>query len=69
MSQMKDLPPGSRIEVEVYLIIPGDRYPTQGSTILTTGPTETISFLAAGDPVQRGAYEVLEKIWPQAIDK
>jgi len=69
LGELKPLPPGSKIEVEIHIILPDRKLPISGSTILTSETTKPILFASAGDPVQRGAYEVLATIWPQSLDK
>lgn len=58
-----NLPGEAEIEIQVYIKIPGSRYPLVGTTVLTSERKE-IEFKYAADPVQRGAYEVLDRIWP-----
>jgi hypothetical protein len=62
-----DLPQGTKIEITLYIKVPGARTPYTGTTVLTS-ERPSVQFKYASDPVQRAAAHILERIWPQDVD-
>ena len=58
----KNLPPGTTIEVQVAILIPGEIYPLVGTSKITGEEDKPLSRKEIGDAIQRAGYEIYHQL-------